>query len=413
MKFLFIHQNFPGQFRHVAKALVERGHQVMGLGDAENLKQRPVLHPNLPVLAYPKPQGAQASTHHYVRDLEGAVRRGQQVVRACRHLTARGFRPDVVFAHSGWGETLFLRDVFPDAKIIHYCEYYFHGKGGDVGFDPEFPATMDDELRIRIRNANQLVGLVQMDAGIAPTQWQASRYPETFRDKIRVIHEGIDTDRVRPDDRAVFRHGDLTLKHDDEVITYVARNLEPYRGFHIFMRALPALLKARPQAHVVVVGGDEVSYGRRLPEGQTYRQRALAALGDALDHSRVHFVGKLPYPDYLKVLQISSAHVYLTYPFVLSWSLLEAMAAGCLIVASRTAPVEEVVADGENGLLVNFHDAEALAKRVVEALHHPASSRLRTAARATVVDRYDLERRCLPEMLAWLETGCREVREGR
>lgn len=404
MKFLFVHQNFPGQFRHIAAALAEASqHRVVAIGDAGNLHGRPPMHAAIKVFPYAPVPGANPSTHHYIRDYERAIRRGQVVARLGMDLKRDGFYPDVVVAHPAWGEALFLKDVFPDARHIYYFEYFYDGYGGDVGFDTEFPAEVDDRLKVRIKNSTQLVSLLAADAGLSPTSWQKSRFPEAFQDKIRVIHEGIDTNRVTPDPRAYVDLNGLRLDAGSEVVTYVARNLEPYRGFHVFMRALPRLLSARPGAHVLIVGGDDVSYGRRLPEGETYRAKYCAEIRPQVDWSRVHFLGRLPYADYLRVLQVSAAHVYLTYPFVLSWSMLEAMSAGCALVASDTEPVREVVRDGENGLLVDFFDPAALADKVAEVLENPADfAKMRSLARETIVERYDLVTRCLPEQLAWL-----------
>ena len=402
MRYLFIHQNFPAQFRHVAKALADDpDNQVVGIGEERNLKGRPALHPRIRVLAY-RPHGkTHPETHHYLRDFESHIRRGQSITRLLLTLRDReGFRPDVVVAHPGWGEGLFLKDIFPEARVVQYFEYYYQGSGGDVGFDPEFPATLDDQLRIRIKNSTQLHSLVGCDRGISPTLWQKSRYPAELQDKIDVIHEGIDTALVKPDPLAWVEINGQRLSAGDEVVTYVARNLEPYRGFHTFMRMLPTLQATRPNARVVIVGGDEVSYGKRPPEGQSYRKLYCAEVQDRVDWSKVYFVGKLAYADYLRVLQVSAAHIYLTYPFVLSWSMLESMSAGCLVVASDTAPAREVIEDGRNGLLADFFDAEKLAARVAGVLAHPDRyHQLRENARKTIVKHYDLRDVCLPKML--------------
>ena len=415
MKFLFIHQNFPGQFRHVAKALAnEPTHEVVAIGEAENLKRLPQLHPRIKTLAYPAPPPVQAQTHPYLRDFERHVRRGQQVARLCIALKERGFEPDVVVVHPGWGEALFIRDVFPQARHIHYLEYFYHGTGGDVDFDPEFPSTVDDKARVRVKNSTQLPGLVDCDAGISPTQWQCSRYPQEFRSKIHVIHEGIDTDAVQPNAQATFACDGHRFRLGDEVITYVARNLEPYRGFHVFMRALPKIQAHSPNAHVVVVGGDDVSYGSHPRNASNYRELYAAELGDTVAWDRVHFVGRVPYPEFVSLMQVSACHVYLTYPFVLSWSLLEAMSAGALVLASATEPVQEVVTSGLNGLLVDFHDTEAIARQVAEVLRQPAAyAALRQAARETVQQRYDLRRQCLPQWLSLLTGQAPSLPQGR
>jgi glycosyltransferase involved in cell wall biosynthesis len=411
MKILFVHQNFPAQFRFLAETLgQDKRNQVMALGDAGNLKQRGTI-PGVSVAGYPPPASAAAHTHHYVRPLEGAVRRGQAVVRACLELRKRGFVPDIIYAHPGWGEALFLKDIYPDARLTLYCEFYYRAKGADVGFDPEFPETLDDQFRVRIKNSATLLSLESADSGISPTRWQRNGFPALFRDRITVAHDGVDTDLARPDPRAelVVPGKGLSLTAGDEVITYVARNLEPYRGFHIFMRALPEIQRRRPRAHVLIVGADGVSYGSPLPKGQTYRKKYLDEVGSRLDMSRIHFLGQVPYETLLRIYQISSAHIYLTYPFVLSWSMLEAMAAGCAVIASRTPPVEEVVTNGRNGFLVDFFNAEELAARVDEIIGSSRDmSKLRERARKTVVESYDLRRVCLPRHLKLLGIGSRK-----
>lgn len=402
MRFLFVHQNFPGQFRHVARALAEDPrHEVVGIGDARTVKPGRAMNSRLTVVAYPSPRGGSRQTHPYLRNFEGQARRGQALFRAALQLKSKGFVPDVIVVHPGWGEALFLRELFPAARHIHYCEYFYHADGGDLGFDPEFPATADGRAGVPIRNSAQLLGLTQCDAGISPTHWQRSRYPAEYQPRIGVLHEGIDTTQAQPDAQAVLQIGGHAFRAGEEIVTFVARNLEPYRGFHCFMRSLPALQALRPAAQILIVGGDEVSYGRRLPAGESYRQKYSAEIGNRVDWSRIHFLGKLAYDDYLKVLQVSAAHVYLTYPFVLSWSLLEAMASGCLVVASATSPVQEMIIDGDNGLLTDFFDADMLARKVAGALADPqAHAPLRARAREFVVHNHDLRTRCLP---AWID----------
>jgi glycosyltransferase involved in cell wall biosynthesis len=318
-----------------------------------------------------------------------AIHRGKRVAAGAAQLRRQGFYPDVIFAHLGWGEALFLKDIFPKARVLLYCEFFYRARGGDMGFDPEFPASAEKILRLRVMNAPLLMSLDASDWGMAPTRWQQKQFPAAYAQRMSVIHDGIDTDTVMP-------AKDLP---GEELITYVARNLEPYRGFHIFMRAIPEIQKRRPNARIVIVGGDDVSYSPRLPAGETYRQRMLREIEGKADLSRVHFAGKIPYRDYVEILRKSSVHVYLTYPFVLSWSLLEAMSAGCLVVASRTPPVEEVIRNGENGLLVDFFSTEQIAARIDEALSLENSKLLRDRARGTVIERYDLKRVCLPAQL--------------
>jgi glycosyltransferase involved in cell wall biosynthesis len=257
-----------------------------------------------------------------------------------------------------------------------------------------------------VKNANILLNLESCDWGVCPTEWQKRQHPDAFHPRITVIHDGIDTERARPDPSAVLALPEfgLRVKAGEEVVTYVARHLEPYRGFHVFMRALPELQRLRPQARVVVVGGDQVSYGKPPAGGGTWRETMLKELEGRLDLGRIHFLGQVPYPTLLSLFQVSAVHVYLTYPFVLSWSMLEAMSAGCLIVGSRTPPVEEVIEDGVNGQLVDFFSPEQIAARTAEVLANPgAFARLRARARDHIISRYDLKTICLPRHIALLE----------
>ena len=386
IRLLFVHQNFPGQYRHLAAHYAaEAGYRVVAVGEKANLLRQPRL-PGVEVLGYDLPELERVEPFN--ASLVKAIHRGKRVAAGAAHLKRQGFRPDVIFAHIGWGEALFLKDIFPDARVLLYGEFFYRAQGADVGFDPEFPMSAEKVLRLRVMNAPLLMSLDASDWGMAPTRWQHRQFPAAYAQRMSVIHDGINTDAVSPS-KEVFQ---------EELITYVARNLEPYRGFHVFMRAIPEIQKRRPNARIVIVGGDEVSYSPRLPPGQTYRQRLLREIEGKADLSRVHFTGRIPYADYLALLRRSSVHVYLTYPFVLSWSLLEAMSAGCLVVGSRTAPVEEVIRDGENGLLTDFFSTEQLAARIDQALSMD-SRPLREAARKTAVERFDLKRVCLPAQL--------------
>ncbi len=400
MKILFIHQNFPGQYKHIAPALADmRGNKVLAIGQEDHLGR--LRHPKVREIGYPKPRGAGTDTHLYVRRLEGAVRRGQAVARKCFELKNKGFKPDVVCCHPGWGEGLFLRDVWPNARLLYFCEFYYSSKGADSGFDPEFPYEINSRLATRIRNSHLLLSSEACDWGLAPTHWQHSCFPEVFHDKMSVIFDGIDTEVVKPKPDAVFELTDgRSVSRSDEVITFVNRNLEPYRGYHMFMRALPEILRRRPNAQVLLVGGRDVSYGPPAPEGTCYADIYWDEVKHKVDASRVHFLGRISYDKFLKLLQVSSLHVYLTYPFVLSWSMIESMSAGCLVLGSATPPVEEVIEDGKNGLLFDFFDVKQLAERVDEALSHPdGMPALREAARQTVLERYDLHSVCLPQQL--------------
>jgi glycosyltransferase involved in cell wall biosynthesis len=398
MRILFLHSNFPAQFRHLATVLAaDPNHQVM-FGtmrqDGQILGVQKVLYG---VSRQPAPQ-----THHYVRSLESAVLQGQGVFRMAQSLQANGFVPDVIYAHSGWGPPLFMKDAFPKAKLLCYFEWYYHAHGTDSDFDPSDPLQPDDELRIRVKNTPILLDLVNCDRGLSPTNWQRQQFPPELQPKITVMHDGVDTNYFQPVPNAklVLPSINLDLSHVDELITYVGRGMEPYRGFPQFMEAVVQIQQRRPNCHVVIVGEDRVAYGKQLPDGKTYKQLMLETL--PLDLSRVHFTGSLPYGQYLQVLQASDVHIYLTRPFVLSWSMLESMAAGCLVLGSNTAPVMEAIEDGVNGLLVDFFSPTAIADRVDEVFAHPdRMAALRTAARQTICDRYDLAT-LLPKHLEWM-----------
>ena len=357
-------------------------------------------------------------SHRWLSDLEAKVYRGEAAYLAAKKLRDGGFTPDVIVAHPGWGESLFLREVWPQARMGIYCEFYYHAHGADMGFDPEMsPAKEDDGCRLRLKNANYDLHFPISQAGLSPTHWQRSVFPEPYRSKITVMHDGITTQHIRPKPDVAMtlgtRKGSITLTRSDEIITFVNRNLEPYRGYHIFMRALPAILKARPRARVLIVGGDGVSYGA-LPAAKSgepgssakgWRQVFLDEVKADLDLDRVHFLGKIAYADFVQMLQLSAVHVYLTYPFVLSWSLLEAMSAGCAIVASDTPPVREAIVHGQTGLLVDFFDVAGFANKVIALCEDPQErKRLGHAAREFAMDQYDLRSHCLPGQLAWVQS---------
>ncbi|WP_049974676.1 glycosyltransferase [Azospirillum sp. B4] len=393
---LLLHRDFPGQFRHLANDLLADPRiEVRGLGERVETAL-PGLAPHL----YGRVPKVEPGTHPYLRRATDYVGRGQAALAAAVGLARDGYRPDLIIGHAGFGDTLYMKDLWPDVPLAGYFEFYYHGRGTDLGFDPEFPYSLDDVARVRTLNATNLLALEAADLAVSPTRWQRDLHPMPFRDRIEVLHEGIDTRLACPDSAASFPlPGGRVLTAADEVVTYVARDLEPYRGFHVFMRALPAILRRRPRAQVVVAGGDGASYGPLPAEGGGWRQRMLAEVGGALELDRVHFTGPVEYRHFLDLMRVSSVHVYLTYPFVLSWSLLEAMACGALVVASSTPPVMEVVTDGENGLLTPFLDSAALADRIVETLGRRAAlAPLRQMARRTVETRFDVRSRAIP---AW------------
>jgi glycosyltransferase involved in cell wall biosynthesis len=394
MNILFIHQNMPGQFLHLARALAANPtNRVVFL-----TRPRPVNIAGVRKVEYNI--GRSKRTHPFLQNLQNGIAYGESVANALLTLHKYNFVPDIIYAHPGWGETLYVKDVFPCVPLIHYCEFFYHGLGADTFFQPSEPAPIAELMRIRTRNAINMLSLEACDLGVTPTQWQWRLHPEAYRHKIRVIHDGIDTNELRPHDDACFiLPNGVALRRTDEVITYANRSLEPFRGLYTFADAVEIVAKGRPNCQFVIAGAEDGRYyGAHPPKDKTFKELAVARIREAKD--RVHFVGRLPRSQYISLLQISSAHIYLSSPFVLSWSMLEAMAAGCLIVASTTPPVAEVVSDGQNGLLADFFSPEEVAERVLEALSEPKRmEQIRHAARNTILERYALER-CLPKQLA-------------
>jgi len=407
MNIVFIHQNFPGQYRHLAPALLERGDTVTAIGGPTSRALE-----GIPLHRYdPLPAAGVPACHPWAADLQTKCLRAEAVATLLDSLRSEGLRPDLVIGHPGWGELLAVKDVFPEVPVLHQVEFVYQLEGADTGFDPEFAVPgWRERARLRLRRAPQLLAFHDLDWGLAPTAWQASTVPPAFRERVSVIHEGIDTDRIapRPGAEIHLAKAGLTFRPGDEVVSFVARQLEPYRGFHRFLRMLPQLQQLRPRAHVVIVGGDGVSYGSPPPQGGSWRQVLLRELEGQIDPSRLHFVGQVPHAVLHDLFRVCACHVYLTVPFVLSWSLLEAMACGAVVIGSATAPVMEVIEDGVNGLLVEYFDGDALAAAITQALADPARHRpLGETARELVVERYDLKGVCLPRQLELVDAVAR------
>ncbi|MCI5049361.1 MAG: glycosyltransferase family 4 protein [Rickettsiales bacterium] len=389
MKVLFMHPNMPGQYKYLCKEFAkDPDNLVVFLTKSKNIEIEGVHR-----VTYGLQRRESPHCHRYMIHFERAVIQGQEAWRMLNKLkNEEGFVPDVICCHPGWGDALYVKDVYPDTPVLSFFEFFYHGVGVDVGFDPKDTRTEDDLARVRTKNAHHLLGMVSTDWGISPTHWQNSLNPPEFQHKISVLHDGINTNVAKPDQkRNVKVKPGVQFKHGDEVVTYIARNFEPYRGFPTFMKAAEKILKDRPNCHIIAIGADEVSYGRKAPKGTTYREMWMKKVD--LDMDRMHFVGTLPYDHLISVLQVSAAHIYLTYPFVLSWSSMEAMACGCALVASDTQPVREVVTHGETGFLVDFFDHEALAEQIYEVLDHKTRMQhVRDAARKLMVDKYSLEK---------------------
>ena len=304
-------------------------------------------------------------------------------------LKNQGFIPDLIIGHS-WGNSIFAKDVFPQTPYISYIEWYYNCENSDVDF-LDNNININQRAELTCKNSHILQDLVKADLLLTPTEWQKQQIPEIFRSKVKVIHEGINTQFFKPDEDVRFKvpDTDIVLTRKDKVLTYATRGMEEYRGFPEFMEAASILMQKEPNLHVVIAGEDKVCYGRRLV-GTTFKAEMLKKF--KYDMSRLHFVGKLDYDDYIKLLQVSSAHIYLTYPFILSWSMLEAMAAGCVIIASDTPPVTEYMQDNYNGILVGFNDINAIVEKTTDVINNREKyAEISENASKTIIERCELK----------------------
>ena len=382
---LFVHNNFPAQFADLAAALVARGVPVAAIGGAAAPGVAGVT-----LGRYALPRGTTTGIFPLAVRAEADLLRGTSSLRIAQQLKESGVDPAVIIAHPGWGESVFLREAWPDAKIVAFAEFYYRGRGLDVGFDTEFGAqTEDGVLRAEAKNAVMTMGLAQADAIVTPTAFQASVLPPVFAARTQVIHEGVDTDAIRPGPPQPFELAEgQMIWPGATVITYVNNHMEPLRGLHIFARALPRLMAEVPEAQVLMFGEDNPRpYGGQAAEGKTWREVVFEGL--KVDPARLHVMGKAPHATMLAGLKHSTAHVYYTYPFVLSWSLVEAMASGCYVIGSDTPPLHDAIEDGVNGRLLPFFDVDALSQALIDACRDPeAAAPLRAAARETAVAKF-------------------------
>lgn len=394
MRILLIHPNFPGQFQHLLPRLARRGDEIWGIG-----RDRPSLQlpQGVRYAPYRLRRGNGADTHPLVVETESKVLRGEAAAGTAERLAAGGLTPELIVGHPGWGDMLFLDIIWPEVPQLHYVEFFHGVPGTDNDFPDVHAGTLDwrERARSRMKNANHLLNLNQMSRGVSPTRFQRSLLPEWAQLRTEVIHDGIDTDWLCPDPSvSLTLPGGITVRPGDPVITFVNRTFEPYRGIHVFLEALARLQRVHADAVAVLVGSDtpRVSYGAHRSDGRGWLAALREEMGARLDWSRVHALGAVNHSVLRSVYRISAAHVYLTYPFVLSWSLLEAMSCGCLVVGSDTAPVQEVIEHGCNGLLVPFSNADALANTLMRALRDPVGMHpLRERARGHIQRHYAIE----------------------
>jgi glycosyltransferase involved in cell wall biosynthesis len=382
------------------------GHQLVALG-INPLDQSRELPRSLQHFQYCLSRGNANNVHPLVMETETKVIRAEGCAMAAEQLKNKGFIPNLICAHPGWGEPLFLKAIWPDAPMLCYQEFFYNELGFDSNFDPEFDERRGwrDQAKLEMKNAYLHLTLEQADWNVSPTHFQASSFPEHWRKKISVIHDGVDTQKAIPNASVepLMLPDGVMIERGQPVITFVNRRLEPYRGCHTFLRAIPSLLRKCPDARIVIVGEmSGVSYGAVCKDGE-WKDRFLSEIEGQYDPARVHMTGSLPYGQFIPLLQISACHVYLTYPFVMSWSLLEAMACGCAVVGSDTAPVREVIRHGVNGLLVDFFSPEDLALAVAELLQNSERAQAFGAeARRTVQSSYELDK-CVTRQLALMD----------
>lgn len=411
MKILFVHQNFPGQYKYILNALaLEKQHVLVGLG-IQPLKA--TLPQGVIYKQYAPIQKNTTGLHSLLLETETKVIRGEACARAALTLRNGGFQPDLICAHPGWGESLFLKDIWPNAPILSYQEFWYKSKGLDYNFDPEFEKSLcwQESSHIRMKNATNHLAFEASSWNITPTRFQLDSFPDIWKKSITQIHDGIDTDIAKPasDEVSLSLSNGFHANTSQTIITYVNRAIEPYRGAHTLIRSIPRLQQLKPEAEIVIVGDPCAGgYGRKPLKG-TWAEIFLKEIQGQYNPSKVHFVGTIPHDQFIKLMQISSVHIYLTYPFVLSWSLLEAMSCGCAIVASKTMPVEEVIKHNYNGILVDFFEHNALAEVTAELLENkPFAEDLGKNARQTIIQHY-----CLKNCLSMHRQLMNDVANGK
>lgn len=406
MHVLFIHQNFPAQFRYIAPRLVQdHGWRCTFLTAAQKDRDLPGVEKRL----YKSRLGASLANHPCTRNFENTVVEAHAVYEALKSMP--DLEPDLIVAHTGFGSSLFLPLLY-DAPIINFMEYFYRVTGGTLGYRPEVPVAEETLLRLKTKNAMILLDLENCTRGWTPTHYQRDHFPPEFHQKIDVIFDGIDTGIYYRRQGARDRHAAaLDLPPDVRVVTYVARGFEMTRGFDIFMRAAKRIYQQFPKVVFVVVGADSVHYGADLQHirEKSFRHHVLA--NDEFDLSKFRFTGFVPEETLADYLSLGDVHIYLTEPFIASWSMVDAMSCGAVLLASDQTCVREYVVSGQNGLLCDFFDVEELARQAVGVLRDPAAYRpLSEAAQQTVRERYSVEV-ALPRLKEYFQRVAQSRRE--
>lgn len=408
---LFVHQNFPAQYKHIAQAIAQNKKYDVHCLSQLNFDQDPKIKSHI----YKLNKNSSDSINEWAIEFETKMIRAEAASKKALQMRENGIFPDLLMIHPGWGEGFFLKEIWPEAKVITYAEFYYKTTDCDIDFDISFIENVlkkdfqnhhdYNKYKLTARNAAFTHSYLSSDYLVCPTVFQKNVLPKLIQKNVNVIHDGIDTNLLKPNENIEIKIRDKKLTKKDKIITYVSRALDPYRGYHIFMESLPGILKDNPEAHVIIVG-DETrhGYGAPHPDGIRYKDYYFSKIKDKIDIDRVFFVSRVSYDIFIKIIQISTAHVYLTYPFVLSWSMLEAMSCGALIIGSNTGPVTEVIKHNKNGLIVDFFSKDEIIETVSKVLKNTNDyNKLRLNARKTIIDKYDLTTVCLPKHIALIE----------
>jgi glycosyltransferase involved in cell wall biosynthesis len=394
-----VHPQFPGQFGHIASYLVDKS----GCRVTFVSRSAPGVVAGIEKIQYLLAGGATMDTNFCSRPFENAVWNCDAVYRA---LKARpDLHPDMIVGHSGFGSTLFLRELYPNVPEVNLFEYFYNpdSPDGDMNFRHDLDTVVEDmhRQRARCRNAMTLLDLNHCTAAYTPTRFQHSLFPREYASKLQVVHSGVDRGvfysddgRARPNPplAGMRRIAGISLPTTTRIVSYASRGFESIRGFDLFLRSAKLLMQRYPDVLFFVVGSDRAGTSdyENIGEHKSFKEWALAQ--EEYDLTRFVFTGQLRPSDAAELFRATDLHIYLTVPYVLSGSMLEAMSCGAVVLGSSTAPVREVIADGQNGILVDFFDIESIASKAAAVLEDPVSYRsMGRLAEQTVIEHYSLE----------------------
>jgi glycosyltransferase involved in cell wall biosynthesis len=386
MRALFIHPNFPAQFGIVAHyAAAQLQWPCVFLTSVDTTKfEAPFTHINYRL----KDDEPCPPSFTNPESLSGLMEHLAAIYRGLRNIPE--LQPDVVVGHVSYGTFLYLKNLYA-CPFVGYFEL-FPGAfwGQEMVLREAFPPTESVRLFQSTYHALTILQLMACDVAYTPSQTQWNMAPAEYRNKIKVIPEGVDCNVFQPRPRPTTI-GDRTIEPHTPVITFVSRTLESVRGFDIFMRVAKRIAEARPDALFIVVGAERTHYGHELAytQGKSFARWVLAQ--EEYDLSRFAFIAMPPMEQLASIYNVSSLHVHLSAPFIPSPTLLQAMASGCAILGSATAPVQEFIEDGKHGRLAPLEDVETLTSVALEMIANPEQCReLAREARLRAVEEYEL-----------------------